>query len=220
MMVSYGGEIRRCPGGGQPRYVGGEHRVIRVSRSVSLEELRPRLAALASCFDVCIQYVLPGEGLDALRDVLTEDDLRDVLDRVLHRDLRVRLLGADPAKARRVRVFLIRIDAPPPPSEALLAPDHRRRSASSSSSSMPAKTVDTAASTTTVSDADTASPIQDTGLDTAAASSSYPAEQRSLVGPAPVFLAQAAPVVVYRPAIPVYRGFVVPAFCCSLVVAR
>ncbi|KQK07261.1 hypothetical protein BRADI_2g34162v3 [Brachypodium distachyon] len=133
LMVSYGGRIER--GSGEPRYVGGENLLVGVSRTASLRGFRARMAARAgfSCDDddgcsFSVKYGTSGESLDALRDVACEADLRELLDKVLWRDLSIRLFR-DKEAPRRVRVFLFRVAAAPSPapaSQALPAPVMRR----------------------------------------------------------------------------------------------
>ncbi|XBI91827.1 hypothetical protein VPH35_029063 [Triticum aestivum] len=122
LMVSYGGKLQRFSEGGGPQYIGGEHQVVRVSQSISLQELRDRLATAVGCFNIAIQYVRPGEPLDALHDVVTAGDVRDLLDWVLYRDIHIKLLCANPADVPQVRVFVVRVDGRPPLPEALFTP--------------------------------------------------------------------------------------------------
>lgn len=95
---------------------------MRVSRSISLQELRDRLATAVGCFNIAIQYVRPGEPLDALHNVVTAGDVRDLLDWVLYRDIHIKLLRANPADIPQVRVFVVRVDGRPPLPEALFTP--------------------------------------------------------------------------------------------------
>ncbi|PUZ45840.1 hypothetical protein GQ55_8G256800 [Panicum hallii var. hallii] len=124
MVVSYGGEISRCPDTGKARYAGGENRIVRVAMSERLGELRARLAALAGYPDVRIRYALAspvGDCLDNLHDVADDHDLWVLV---------TRLCCCDGLAARdgRVRAFLYPIDSPAP---APLVPDRIRRRASS-----------------------------------------------------------------------------------------
>ncbi|KAF7016090.1 hypothetical protein CFC21_029781 [Triticum aestivum] len=122
LMVSYGGKLQRFSEGGGPQYIGGEHQVVSVSQSISLQELRDRLATAVGCFNIAIQYVRPGKPLDALHDVVTAGDVRDLLDWVLYRDMHIKLLRANPADVPQVRVFVVRVDGRPPLPEALFTP--------------------------------------------------------------------------------------------------
>ncbi|KAI5012869.1 hypothetical protein ZWY2020_025135 [Hordeum vulgare] len=105
-----------------PRYIGGEHLVVTVSRSISLHELRDRLATAVGCFNIAIKYVRPGEPLDALHNVVTAGDVRDLLDWVLYRDIHLKLLRPNPADIPQVRVFVDRVDGRSPLPEALFTP--------------------------------------------------------------------------------------------------
>uniref|UniRef100_K3YEP2 PB1 domain-containing protein n=1 Tax=Setaria italica TaxID=4555 RepID=K3YEP2_SETIT len=122
MVVSYGGEIVRCPYTGKARYAGGENRIVRIGMSERLGELRARLAALARYSGVRIRYALAGpggDGLDSLHDVADEHDLWVLVTRLC-------CCNGLAARDGRVRAFLSPVDAPPP-----LAPDRIRRRASS-----------------------------------------------------------------------------------------
>ncbi|CAN6234503.1 unnamed protein product [Urochloa humidicola] len=144
MVVSYGGEIVRCPDTGKARYAGGENRVVRVGMSERLGELRPRLAALAGypSSGVRIRYALAGpggDGLDTLHDVADDHDLWVLVTRLCCCDA---LAGGD----GRVRAFLspVAVDAPPPP-----PPERIRRRASSPL--LLHRSADKEAATTTIS---------------------------------------------------------------------
>ncbi|CAL5028434.1 unnamed protein product [Urochloa decumbens] len=112
MVVSYGGEIVRCPDTGKARYAGGENRIVRVGMSELLGELRARLAELAGFRSgVRIRYALlgaGGDGLDSLYDVADDHDLWVLVTRLCCCDS----LGV---RHDRVRAFLSpAVDAPPP----------------------------------------------------------------------------------------------------------
>ncbi|KAF7035579.1 hypothetical protein CFC21_046421 [Triticum aestivum] len=138
LMVSYGGRIERAQDQ-PPRYVDGEHLLLNVVSSVSTRGFRDLLAARAGFSDFSIKYCYSGEGLDSLRGVDTDEDLRDMLDMLLYRDLRVRLFNDQ--NTRRFRVYLFRdaaaAAAPSPTSQALGKPAPMRRSVTS-----PAKPAD------------------------------------------------------------------------------
>ncbi|KAI5016739.1 hypothetical protein ZWY2020_006590 [Hordeum vulgare] len=133
LMVSYGGRIERAQGR-PPRYVDGEHLLLNVVSSVSPRGFRDLLAARAGFSDFSVKYCYSGEGLDSLCDVDTDEDLRDMLDLVLFRDLQVRLFND--LNLRRFRVYLFRdaaaaAVAPSPTSKALGKPAPMQRSATS-----------------------------------------------------------------------------------------
>ncbi|CAO2034431.1 unnamed protein product [Urochloa humidicola] len=115
MVVSYGGEIVRCPDTGKARYAGGVNRIVRVGMSERLRELRARLSAMAgNPSGVRIRYALAGpggDGLDSLHDVADDHDLWVLVTRLCCCDV----LAA--SHGRRVRAFLspVALDAPPPP---------------------------------------------------------------------------------------------------------
>ncbi|VAH58381.1 hypothetical protein VPH35_043386 [Triticum aestivum] len=140
LMVSYGGRIERAQGR-PPRYVDGEHLLLNVVSSVSTRGFRDLLAARAGFSDFSVKYCYSGEGLDSLCDVDTDEDLRDMLDMLLYRDLQVRLFNDK--NTRRFRVYLFRdaTAAPSPTSQALGKPAPMRRSATSPAL-LPAKPAD------------------------------------------------------------------------------
>ncbi|XP_044972727.1 uncharacterized protein LOC123440221 [Hordeum vulgare subsp. vulgare] len=139
LMVSYGGRIERAQGR-PPRYVDGEHLLLNVVSSVSPRGFRDLLATRAGFSDFSVKYCYSGEGLDSLCDVDTDEDLRDMLDLVLYRDLQVRLFND--LNVRRFRVYLFRdAAAPSPTSKAFGKPAPMRRSATSPAL-LPAKATD------------------------------------------------------------------------------
>jgi hypothetical protein len=125
LKVSYGGKIERSSQGGQPKYNGGHNKIMKVPRSISLPEFHDRLAALANCVKVDIQYVSPSDTLHALRDVKTDADLRQMLDWALLRDLQMNLRGARTSNefVSHVRVFVLPVaaDVRPPLPESLFS---------------------------------------------------------------------------------------------------
>ncbi|VAH74062.1 unnamed protein product [Triticum turgidum subsp. durum] len=140
LMVSYGGRIERAQGQ-PPRYVDGEHLLLNVVSSVNTRGFRDLLAARAGFSDFSLKYCYSGEGLNSLCDVDTDEDLRDMLDMLLYRDLQVRLFNDQ--NTRRFRVYLFRdaAAAPSPTSQALGKPAPMRRSATSPAL-LPAKPAD------------------------------------------------------------------------------
>uniref|UniRef100_A0ACD5UPA7 Uncharacterized protein n=1 Tax=Avena sativa TaxID=4498 RepID=A0ACD5UPA7_AVESA len=123
-MVSHGGKIQRSSQGVQAKYIGGETQLVKVPRSITLREFHDRLAAIAGCFKVAIRYVCPRQKtLDTLRDVVTADDLQQLLDWVHLRDLQIHLPGASPANeiVPQVWVLVDRVDVRPPLPESLFS---------------------------------------------------------------------------------------------------
>ncbi|XBJ02229.1 hypothetical protein VPH35_021665 [Triticum aestivum] len=140
LIVSYGGRIERAESR-PPRYVGGEHLLLNVLSSVSTRGFRDQLAARAGFSNFSVKYCYSGEGLDSLCDVDTDEDLRDMLDILLYRDLQARLFNDK--NTRRFRVYLFRDAAAAPSltSQALGKPAPMRRSATSPAL-LPAKPAD------------------------------------------------------------------------------
>ncbi|PWA45174.1 PB1 domain-containing protein [Artemisia annua] len=76
---SYGGEIILCKHDGKLRYSGGTHEVIAVDRRISYNELIFKL------WDACVESMklrckLPGEDLNVLIEVQSDEDLNNVVE--------------------------------------------------------------------------------------------------------------------------------------------
>jgi hypothetical protein len=237
LKVSYGGKILRFShGGGKADYVGGETKLVNVPQFITLREFHDRLAVIAGCFSVAIWYVSPRETLDdELRDVATEDDLRELLNWALLRDLQIRLEKED---VPHVRVFVSRVDVRPPLPESLFSSVPTTTSTpaaspsclskrSASAPSLSANPADGVSNPSVIQRSASASALTETPTNhetttTAAAAAEvtrggyvvhdaaapYPALHG---GPAdPVFFLPAGPAIVYQPVIPVYLGFPMP----------
>ncbi|CAI0393942.1 unnamed protein product [Linum tenue] len=98
LLCSSGGKILPRPGDGKLRYVGGETRIISISKSQSWIELVRKTSYICSQPHY-IKYQLPGEDLDALISVSSDEDLQNMIEE--HYGLEN--LGASP----RLRIFLI-----------------------------------------------------------------------------------------------------------------
>ncbi|XP_062187799.1 uncharacterized protein LOC133891104 isoform X2 [Phragmites australis] len=79
ILCSFGGKILPRPSDGKLRYVGGETHIIRISRTVSWQELKQKTTAIYNQPHV-IKYQLPGEDLDALISVSNDEDLRNMME--------------------------------------------------------------------------------------------------------------------------------------------
>ncbi|CAI9090596.1 OLC1v1025403C2 [Oldenlandia corymbosa var. corymbosa] len=78
-LCSFGGRIMPRPSDGKLRYVGGETRIIRLSKDVSWEDLLQKSLSIYSQTQA-IKYQLPGEDLDALVSVSCNEDLQNMID--------------------------------------------------------------------------------------------------------------------------------------------
>lgn len=78
-LCSFGGKILPRPSDGKLRYVGGETRIVRISKDISWEELKQKTISIFNQPHV-IKYQLPGEDLDALISVSSDEDLRNMMD--------------------------------------------------------------------------------------------------------------------------------------------
>ncbi|PKA58775.1 Serine/threonine-protein kinase EDR1 [Apostasia shenzhenica] len=97
-LCSFGGKILPRPGDGKLRYVGGETRMICVKSDLSWKELLLRSASICSPPHI-IKYQLPGEDLDALISVSSNEDFQNMMDEYY---------GLEKADgSQRLRLFLI-----------------------------------------------------------------------------------------------------------------
>lgn len=98
ILCSFGGKILPRPSDGKLRYVGGETRIVSIRKNISWEELVNKTSG------ICIQphtikYQLPGEDLDALISVSSDEDLQNMMEEYE---------GIEKsAGSQRLRIFLI-----------------------------------------------------------------------------------------------------------------
>ncbi|KAG8370872.1 hypothetical protein BUALT_Bualt13G0028500 [Buddleja alternifolia] len=98
ILCSFGGKVLPRPSDGKLRYVGGDTRMISIQKNISWEEL------LKKTFEICnqphsIKYQLPGEDLDALISVSSDEDLQNMIDEYN---------GVENSEgSQRLRIFLI-----------------------------------------------------------------------------------------------------------------
>ncbi|XP_038995426.1 uncharacterized protein LOC120119690 isoform X1 [Hibiscus syriacus] len=78
-LCSFGGKILPRPHDKKLRYVGGETRMIRLSRDISFQEFVQKMLAIYNEAHM-IKYQLPGEDLDALVSVSCDDDLQNMME--------------------------------------------------------------------------------------------------------------------------------------------
>ncbi|KAL1834889.1 hypothetical protein ACET3Z_004540 [Daucus carota] len=98
LLCSFGGKILHRPSDGKLRYVGGDTRIISISKDIPWEEL------VRKTFGICkqphtIKYQLPGEDIDSLVSVSCDEDLQNMIDEFYGLE---RLIGS-----QRLRIFLI-----------------------------------------------------------------------------------------------------------------
>ncbi|KAI3915644.1 hypothetical protein MKX01_015469 [Papaver californicum] len=97
ILCSFGGRILPRPGDGKLRYVGGETRIISIRTNLSWVELVKKTTAICNQ-PHAIKYQLPGEDLDALISVSSDEDLQNMLEEY-H--------GFKKVEGQRLRIFLI-----------------------------------------------------------------------------------------------------------------
>ncbi|CAN8287486.1 unnamed protein product [Cochlearia groenlandica] len=78
-LCSFGGKIIPRPRDQKLRYVGGETRIIRISKSISFQELMHKMTEMFPEARA-IKYQLPGEDLDALVSVSSDEDLQNMME--------------------------------------------------------------------------------------------------------------------------------------------
>ncbi|VVA89986.1 unnamed protein product [Arabis nemorensis] len=98
LLCSFGGRILQRPGDGKLRYIGGETRIISVRKHVGLKELMHKTYALCN-HPHTIKYQLPGEDLDALISVCSDEDLLHMIEEYQEAETK--------AGSQRIRVFLV-----------------------------------------------------------------------------------------------------------------
>ncbi|KAL2933099.1 Serine/threonine-protein kinase EDR1 [Bienertia sinuspersici] len=98
ILCSFGGKILPRPSDGKLRYVGGETRIISIRKNISWEELVHKTSGICNQ-PHSIKYQLPGEDLDALISVSSNEDLQNMMEEYS---------GIEKsAGSQRLRIFLI-----------------------------------------------------------------------------------------------------------------
>ncbi|KAI4323335.1 hypothetical protein L6164_022950 [Bauhinia variegata] len=85
VLCSFGGRILPRPSDGKLRYVGGETRLIRIRKDISWLDLVQKTSLIYNLPHV-IKYQLPGEDLDALVTVSSDEDLQHMMEECGHLD--------------------------------------------------------------------------------------------------------------------------------------
>ncbi|KAK2976044.1 hypothetical protein RJ640_029917, partial [Escallonia rubra] len=103
-LCSFGGRILPRPSDGKLRYVGGETRIISIRKTLAYSELEKKT------YTICgqphtIKYQLPGEDLDALISVSSDEDLDHMIEE--YHDLE--------RGSQRLRIFLVSSTDPESP---------------------------------------------------------------------------------------------------------
>ncbi|KAJ6826889.1 uncharacterized protein M6B38_369540 [Iris pallida] len=79
VLCSFGGKVLPRPSDGKLRYVGGDTRIIRISKDISWQELMQKTTVVYNQPHT-IKYQLPGEDLDALVSVCCDEDLQNMIE--------------------------------------------------------------------------------------------------------------------------------------------
>ncbi|KAL5702545.1 mitogen-activated protein kinase kinase kinase [Ranunculus cassubicifolius] len=96
-LCSFGGKILPRPSDAKLRYVGGETRIINIRKNLSWVELVKKTSEICHQPHI-IKYQLPGEDLDALISVSSDEDLLNMLEEYQ---------GLERVDGQRLRLFLI-----------------------------------------------------------------------------------------------------------------
>lgn len=97
LLCSFGGKVMPRPSDQKLRYVGGETRILRISKHISWEELKQKMTMLYN-EPHSIKYQLPGEDLDALVTVSSDEDLQNMME-----ECNALVVG----ESQKLRLFLI-----------------------------------------------------------------------------------------------------------------
>lgn len=97
-LCSSGGKILPRPSDGKLRYVGGETRMVSIGNSISWAELVQKTSGICNQPHT-IKYQLPGEELDALISVSSDEDLQNMIEEYFS--------GEKQGGSQRLRIFLI-----------------------------------------------------------------------------------------------------------------
>ncbi|XP_018634418.1 uncharacterized protein [Nicotiana tomentosiformis] len=97
-LCSFGGRILPRPSDGKLRYVGGDTRIISIRKNISWEELMKKTLAICNQPHT-FKYQLPGEDLDALISVSSDEDLQNMIEEYYG----LEKLGG----SQRLRIFLV-----------------------------------------------------------------------------------------------------------------
>ncbi|XP_020983395.1 serine/threonine-protein kinase STE20 isoform X1 [Arachis duranensis] len=99
-LCSFGGRILPRPSDGKLRYVGGDTRILRIRKDITWQELMHKALLIYSQVQV-IKYQLPGEDLDALVSVSSDEDLQNMMEECTHLQ--------DREGTQKLRMFLFSI---------------------------------------------------------------------------------------------------------------
>ncbi|WOG97945.1 hypothetical protein DCAR_0417286 [Daucus carota subsp. sativus] len=101
ILCSFGGKILPRPRDGKLRYVGGETRIIRIRTDISWQEIWQK-ATTIYIYTHTIKYQLPGEDLDALVSISSDEDLQNMMEEC-------NVLG-DGDGSKKLRMFLFSVN--------------------------------------------------------------------------------------------------------------
>ncbi|KAJ7955572.1 Serine/threonine-protein kinase EDR1 [Quillaja saponaria] len=106
-LCSFGGRILPRPNDGKLRYVGGETRIISIRKNITWDQLIRKTCAICTQPHT-IKYQLPGEELDALISVCSDEDLHHSIEEYQELERT--------EASQRLQIFLISSNEPESPS--------------------------------------------------------------------------------------------------------
>lgn len=106
-LCSFGGRIVQRPNDGKLKYVGGDTRILSIRKNITWQEL------VKKTYEICnqphtIKYQLPGEDMDSLISVFSDEDLHNMLEEYQEQE---RIGGS-----QRLRLFLVSVNESESPS--------------------------------------------------------------------------------------------------------
>lgn len=99
-LCSFGGRILPRPSDGKLRYVGGQTRILRIRKDISYHELIQKALMIYNQVQT-VKYQLPGEDLDALVSVSSDEDIQNMMEECNHLE--------DREGSQKLRMFLFSI---------------------------------------------------------------------------------------------------------------
>lgn len=100
-LCSFGGRIVQRPGNGKVRYVGGDTRILSIRKNIMWGELMKKTFAICNQPHT-IKYQLPGEDLDSLISVCSDEDLYNMIEEYQE----LERIGS----SQRLRIFLVSLN--------------------------------------------------------------------------------------------------------------
>ncbi|XP_062109076.1 uncharacterized protein LOC133819759 [Humulus lupulus] len=108
-LCSFGGRIIHRPNDGKLRYVGGDTRILSIRKNMTWEELVKKTSAICNQPHT-IKYKLPGEDMDSLISVCSDEDLHNLFEEYQEQERN--------GCSQRLRIFLVSLNETESPGSA------------------------------------------------------------------------------------------------------